>query len=154
MHRSRRAVTVAQWRSATLPTKTKPTARIGSAVQAIARRPISIMHGKHFLSIAANARSISTTQSCKTLTTIDSNAADAQQVLARYSQLPSATVTLPDLTRFGPPPLSESELIESAERTRQDLLVGLAKRVRPKLRRNLGAPLLHVSPFEEALVAP
>ncbi|KAK4055358.1 hypothetical protein OIO90_003196 [Microbotryomycetes sp. JL221] len=67
--------------------------------------------------------------STSTATTTLSGATDLQQLLAQYSQQPSSLVKLTDLTRYGEPPLSEADLLDSAERTRQSLLVGLAKRV-------------------------
>ncbi|GAA5870229.1 hypothetical protein JCM8547_006921 [Rhodosporidiobolus lusitaniae] len=52
-----------------------------------------------------------------------------QALLAHYSQQPTRTVTFQDLTQYGNPPLSERALLESAERTRKELLAGLAGRV-------------------------
>lgn len=51
------------------------------------------------------------------------------ELLAEYSELPTRTVKLTDLTRYGHPPLSEQALLDSAERTRLELLAGLAGRV-------------------------
>ncbi|KAM0790918.1 hypothetical protein ACM66B_004225 [Microbotryomycetes sp. NB124-2] len=70
-------------------------------------------------------RSLSTPSS----TPVQAGQTDAQELLASYSQQPSRTVKLTDLTRYGIPPLSEHKLLDSAENTRHNLLVGLAKRV-------------------------
>lgn len=43
--------------------------------------------------------------------------------------MPTTLVKLSDLTRYGAPPLSEEKLLDSAERTRKELLAGLARRV-------------------------
>ncbi|ORY86657.1 branched-chain alpha-ketoacid dehydrogenase [Leucosporidium creatinivorum] len=55
--------------------------------------------------------------------------ATPQELLAHYSQMPTTLVKLSDLTRYGAPPLSEEKLLDSAERTRKELLAGLARRV-------------------------
>ncbi|SCV70288.1 BQ2448_1682 [Microbotryum intermedium] len=55
--------------------------------------------------------------------------ASAQDLLAHYSQIPTRTVKLSDLTQYGTPPLSQDKLLESGERTRKQLLAGLARRV-------------------------
>lgn len=55
--------------------------------------------------------------------------ASPQELLAHYSQMPTTLVKLSDLTRYGAPPLSEEKLLDSAERTRKELLAGLARRV-------------------------
>ncbi|GAA6060263.1 hypothetical protein JCM10212_003963 [Sporobolomyces blumeae] len=52
-----------------------------------------------------------------------------QALLAYYSQWPTRTVQLQDLTMYGKPPLDERTLLDSAERTRKELLAGLARRV-------------------------
>ncbi|GAA5871295.1 hypothetical protein JCM1840_004405 [Sporobolomyces johnsonii] len=52
-----------------------------------------------------------------------------QALLAHYSQWPTRLVQLKDLTMYGTPPLSERALLDSAERTRKELLAGLARRV-------------------------
>ncbi|GAA5900633.1 hypothetical protein JCM6882_000927 [Rhodosporidiobolus microsporus] len=52
-----------------------------------------------------------------------------QALLAAYSQTPTRTVTLADLSQWGTPPLEEDKLLMSAERTRRELLAGLARRV-------------------------
>ncbi|GAA5880742.1 hypothetical protein JCM16303_004334 [Sporobolomyces ruberrimus] len=52
-----------------------------------------------------------------------------QALLAYYSQWPTKTVQLEDLKMHGAPPLDERTLLESAERTRKELLAGLARRV-------------------------
>lgn len=52
-----------------------------------------------------------------------------QVLLAHYSQLPTKAVTLHDLLQYGTPPLSEETLLQSGERTRLELLKGLARRV-------------------------
>ncbi|GAA5965769.1 hypothetical protein JCM3765_007337 [Sporobolomyces pararoseus] len=52
-----------------------------------------------------------------------------QALLAYYSQWPTRTVQLEDLKMYGPPPLDERTLLDSAERTRKELLAGLARRV-------------------------
>ncbi|GAA5927594.1 alpha-ketoacid dehydrogenase kinase family protein [Sporobolomyces koalae] len=52
-----------------------------------------------------------------------------QSLLAYYSQWPTKTVQLQDLKMHGAPPLDEPTLLESAERTRKELLAGLARRV-------------------------
>lgn len=54
-----------------------------------------------------------------------------QSLLAYYSQWPTKTVQLQDLKMHGAPPLDEPTLLESAERTRKELLAGLARRVSP-----------------------
>lgn len=50
-------------------------------------------------------------------------------LLVYYSQTPTRALTLSDLTKYGAPPLSETDLLESAETTRKELLGGLARRV-------------------------
>ncbi|GAA6014653.1 hypothetical protein JCM10207_006891 [Rhodosporidiobolus poonsookiae] len=50
-------------------------------------------------------------------------------LLAHYAQTPTRTVTFQDLSMYGNPPLSEQALLDSAERTRKELLAGLARRV-------------------------
>ncbi|GAA5892870.1 alpha-ketoacid dehydrogenase kinase family protein [Sporobolomyces salmoneus] len=52
-----------------------------------------------------------------------------QALLAYYSQWPTRTVQLQDLKMYGAPPLDEQTLLDSAERTRKELLAGLARRV-------------------------
>ncbi|GAA5839510.1 hypothetical protein JCM11251_002744 [Rhodosporidiobolus azoricus] len=52
-----------------------------------------------------------------------------QALLSAYSQQPTRTVSLADLTQYGTPPLEERTLLQSAERTRRELLAGLARRV-------------------------
>ncbi|GAA6004802.1 hypothetical protein JCM11491_002236 [Sporobolomyces phaffii] len=52
-----------------------------------------------------------------------------QALLAYYSQWPTRTVQLQDLKMYGAPPLDEPTLLDSAERTRKELLAGLARRV-------------------------
>lgn len=59
----------------------------------------------------------------------DHSTTPAAELLSHYSQLPTRVVTLEDLTRYGSPPLSEEALLESGERTRVELLKGLARRV-------------------------
>jgi len=54
-----------------------------------------------------------------------------QALLSYYAQSPTRTLTYPELTMYGPPPLDEPTLLHSAERTRKELLAGLARRVRP-----------------------
>lgn len=53
----------------------------------------------------------------------------AAQLLAEYSELRTRTVKLSDLTQYGRPPLTEQALLDSAERTRKELMIGLAGRV-------------------------
>ncbi|KPV77333.1 uncharacterized protein RHOBADRAFT_33514 [Rhodotorula graminis WP1] len=52
-----------------------------------------------------------------------------QALLSYYAQAPTRTLTYPELTMYGPPPLDEPTLLHSAERTRRELLAGLARRV-------------------------
>ncbi|GAA5893999.1 hypothetical protein JCM8208_001304 [Rhodotorula glutinis] len=52
-----------------------------------------------------------------------------QALLSYYAQAPTRTLTYPELTMYGPPPLDEPTLLHSAERTRKELLAGLARRV-------------------------
>lgn len=51
-------------------------------------------------------------------------------LITRYSQSPTRTVTFADLMMYGNPPLDEQTLLQSAERTRSELMAGLARRVR------------------------
>lgn len=57
-------------------------------------------------------------------------AAANHDLITRYSQSPTRTVTFADLMRYGNPPLDEQTLLQSAERTRSELMAGLARRVR------------------------
>ncbi|KAK4705120.1 hypothetical protein P7C70_g1090, partial [Phenoliferia sp. Uapishka_3] len=57
------------------------------------------------------------------------NKSSPQDLLAYYTQAPIRNLTLSDLTKYGAPPLSVKELLESAENTRKELLGGLARRV-------------------------
>ncbi|KAM0755679.1 alpha-ketoacid dehydrogenase kinase [Meredithblackwellia eburnea MCA 4105] len=52
-----------------------------------------------------------------------------QSLLAEYSHSPTRALSLADLTKYGNPPLSKQNLLESAESTRKELLAGLARRV-------------------------
>ncbi|GAA6029655.1 hypothetical protein JCM8097_000987 [Rhodosporidiobolus ruineniae] len=52
-----------------------------------------------------------------------------QALLAHYAQTPTRTVSFEDLKMHGQPPLDEQTLLDSAERTRTQLLGGLARRV-------------------------
>ncbi|TNY19081.1 pyruvate dehydrogenase kinase [Rhodotorula diobovata] len=52
-----------------------------------------------------------------------------QALLRYYTQSPTRTLTYQELTMYGPPPLDEPTLLHSAERTRKELLAGLARRV-------------------------
>ncbi|BGP31068.1 hypothetical protein JCM10296v2_002832 [Rhodotorula toruloides] len=52
-----------------------------------------------------------------------------QALLGHYASSPTRTVTFDDLQQYGRPPLGEQTLLQSAERTRQELLAGLARRV-------------------------
>ncbi|EGU12827.1 Pyruvate dehydrogenase kinase [Rhodotorula toruloides ATCC 204091] len=52
-----------------------------------------------------------------------------QALLGHYASSPTRTVTFDDLQQYGRPPLDEQTLLQSAERTRQELLAGLARRV-------------------------
>lgn len=55
--------------------------------------------------------------------------ATPQALLAYYAQRTPKAVTLPELTKYGAPPLNQTELLEAAENTRKELLCGLARRV-------------------------
>lgn len=57
-----------------------------------------------------------------------------QALLAYYSQVPTRGVTLPELSRYGLPPLDQDVLLASAEHTRVELLAGLARRVSINIR--------------------
>ncbi|GAA5937487.1 hypothetical protein JCM10213_007255 [Rhodosporidiobolus nylandii] len=52
-----------------------------------------------------------------------------QALLAHYAQTPTRTIQLQELSMYGNPPLDEKTLLASAERTRVELLAGLARRV-------------------------
>ncbi|GAA5874896.1 hypothetical protein JCM3774_006562 [Rhodotorula dairenensis] len=54
---------------------------------------------------------------------------DHRDLITRYSQSPTRTVTFADLMMYGNPPLDEPTLLQSAERTRSELMAGLARRV-------------------------
>ncbi|KDE07408.1 hypothetical protein MVLG_02275 [Microbotryum lychnidis-dioicae p1A1 Lamole] len=87
-----------------------------------------------YYTATSEAYSSSATQRERRLTPPQSPApshatASPQDLLAHYSQIPTRTVKLSDLTQYGTPPLSQDKLLESGERTRKQLLAGLARRV-------------------------
>ncbi|POY74010.1 hypothetical protein BMF94_2821 [Rhodotorula taiwanensis] len=61
--------------------------------------------------------------------TAASLAAVNHDLITRYAQTPTSTVTFSDLLMYGTPPLDEPTLLKSAERTRSELMAGLARRV-------------------------
>ncbi|GAA5852344.1 hypothetical protein JCM5353_003645 [Sporobolomyces roseus] len=79
--------------------------------------------------LARHLTTVNPVQSSSSSTASPPSNSTPQALLAYYSQWPTRRVELQDLTMYGAPPLDEKTLLESAERTRKELLAGLARRV-------------------------
>jgi len=107
-----------------LPTRGTAT-RLVLGVQSASAFPPPASHRAHHLARATpTQRTLSTTPARSSQPT-----KTPAELLAEYSELPTRTVTLADLTQYGHPPLTEQAVLDSAERTRLELLAGLAGRV-------------------------
>jgi len=83
--------------------------------------------------LARQLTTVNPVQSSSSTTASPPSNSTPQALLAYYSQWPTRRVELQDLTMYGAPPLDEKTLLESAERTRKELLAGLARRVSDNL---------------------